>query len=609
MSQLFVDNIKNRSGGAIGAPSGAVVSGVVTATSFIGSGTSLTGIDATALKDSGGSVKVQANTSGIVVTGVSTFTGNVSVGGTLTYEDVTNVDSVGLITARSGIRIGAGQSVSAVSGIVTYYGDGSQLTGVESGVGNFVASGTIANGQTVILKADGTVDVVAQTGSGSPSVGSPVAYNSVTSNYNRAIFDSNSNKVVFAYQDATVGGNPGKAVVGTVSGTSISFGSPTTFETGQSDYYAMTFDSNSNKVIIVFRDSDDSGQGKAIVGTVSGTSISFGSAVDIDANTSDAHIGATFDTNENRVVISYRNASEGNAGQAVVGTVSGTSISFGTPVEFNSNDTRNMTDGVVFDSTNNKVVIAYNDDGDSGKGKAVVGTVNGTSISFGTPVEFEAGSTGFPAAVFDSTNGKVVISYADSGDSETGKTRVGTVSGTSISFGSVVEFAGGAGVSYSSATYDSTNGKIVVAYRDESNNHGKVVVGTVSGTSISFGSPTTFEAANSYYISATFDSNSGKAVIAYTDATSSYNGTAVVFGSDSLVTNLTAENYIGIAAEAIANAATGKVNILGGVNSGQTGLTTAKTYYVQGNGTLATSAGTPSVVAGTSISDTKILIR
>ena len=118
---------------------GINISGVVTAASFSGDGSGLSGIDATALKDSGGSVKVQANTSGIVVTGVSTFTGNVSVGGTLTYEDVTNIDSVGLITARSGIRIGAGQSVSAVSGIVTYYGDGSQLTGVESGVANFVA--------------------------------------------------------------------------------------------------------------------------------------------------------------------------------------------------------------------------------------------------------------------------------------------------------------------------------------------------------------------------------------------------------------------------------------------------------------------------------------
>ena len=138
MSQLFVDNIKNRTGGAIGAPSGAVVTGIVTATSFSGNGSALTGIDATALKDSGGSVKVQANTSGIVVTGIVTgttgsFTGNLSVGGVLTYEDVTNIDSVGIVTARTGIKVLAG-GINAV-GVVTatsFSGDGSALTGVES---------------------------------------------------------------------------------------------------------------------------------------------------------------------------------------------------------------------------------------------------------------------------------------------------------------------------------------------------------------------------------------------------------------------------------------------------------------------------------------------
>ena len=105
MSQLFVDNIKNRTGGAIGAPSGAVVTGVVTATTFDGN-----------------------------VTGVAaTFTGNVSIGGTLTYEDVTNIDSVGIITARTGIKVLAG-GINAV-GVVTatsFSGDGSALTGVES---------------------------------------------------------------------------------------------------------------------------------------------------------------------------------------------------------------------------------------------------------------------------------------------------------------------------------------------------------------------------------------------------------------------------------------------------------------------------------------------
>jgi hypothetical protein len=149
MSQLFVDNIKSRTGGAIGAPSGAVVTGVVTATSFSGSGAGLSGIDATALKDSGGSVKVQANTSGIVVTGVSTFSGNVSVGGTLTYEDVTNIDSIGIITARSGI---------VATGVVTatsFKGDGSTLTGVVSGVELKQAGSSVGTSLTAINFASG----------------------------------------------------------------------------------------------------------------------------------------------------------------------------------------------------------------------------------------------------------------------------------------------------------------------------------------------------------------------------------------------------------------------------------------------------------------------
>ena len=64
------------------------------------------------------------------ITGVAaTFTGNVSVGGVLTYEDVTNIDSVGLITARTGIKVLAG-GINAV-GVVTatsFVGSGQNLT-------------------------------------------------------------------------------------------------------------------------------------------------------------------------------------------------------------------------------------------------------------------------------------------------------------------------------------------------------------------------------------------------------------------------------------------------------------------------------------------------
>jgi hypothetical protein len=75
-----------------------------------------------------GDVAGGANFTGVVtstqfsgnITGVAaTFTGNVSIAGTLTYEDVTNVDSIGLVTARSGVRIDAG-GIVVTSGVSTF---------------------------------------------------------------------------------------------------------------------------------------------------------------------------------------------------------------------------------------------------------------------------------------------------------------------------------------------------------------------------------------------------------------------------------------------------------------------------------------------------------
>ena len=79
--------------------------------------------------------------SGIVTAvGNASFSGNVSVGGTLTYEDVTNIDAVGLVTARNGVVVGSGITLSKdgdgfFTGIVTatsFVGSGSGLTGVAS---------------------------------------------------------------------------------------------------------------------------------------------------------------------------------------------------------------------------------------------------------------------------------------------------------------------------------------------------------------------------------------------------------------------------------------------------------------------------------------------
>jgi len=68
---------------------------------------------------SGGNVNLtgKLSVSGDVTGAAATFTGNVSVGGTLTYEDVTNIDSVGIITARSGINVTGGGA--NIVGVVT----------------------------------------------------------------------------------------------------------------------------------------------------------------------------------------------------------------------------------------------------------------------------------------------------------------------------------------------------------------------------------------------------------------------------------------------------------------------------------------------------------
>jgi len=100
-----------------------------------------------------------------------TINGNLSVGGTVTYEDVSNVDSVGIVTAGGGIRIGTGGTVGPVgSGIVTYYGDGSQLTGID-------ASSLQDTNGTIRVQANTSGVVVSGiiTGNGSGITNTPVS--------------------------------------------------------------------------------------------------------------------------------------------------------------------------------------------------------------------------------------------------------------------------------------------------------------------------------------------------------------------------------------------------------------------------------------------------
>tara|TARA_R100001594_G_scaffold138609_1_gene182357 strand:+ start:314 stop:1711 length:1398 start_codon:yes stop_codon:yes gene_type:complete len=168
------------------------VAGIVTATSFEGDGSSLSGVAATdyvvsnSLKVLGvstfvGNAQLTATTAStssatgaLVVSGGVGIAGslhvgeNVSVGGTLTYEDVTNIDSVGLVTARTGVRVTAG-GIIVTAGVSTFNND-------------IVATATTAISVTAADESSDTscnvLFATAATGNVAPKTGTNLTFNS-----------------------------------------------------------------------------------------------------------------------------------------------------------------------------------------------------------------------------------------------------------------------------------------------------------------------------------------------------------------------------------------------------------------------------------------------
>ena len=171
MSRIRADKLVNRAGSGgphlpNGVASGFSVAGVVTATSFSGDGSQLSGIsaDSSSLVDSNSDIRVQATTSGATITGDTTISGDLNVNGTTTTIDtaVTSVDSLavdGQIT--SGTRIGIGTTTPQVYS--SSYGS-LEINGTTGGVIDFRSNGNTvgrvtASGGTVALSGFGSGDL------------------------------------------------------------------------------------------------------------------------------------------------------------------------------------------------------------------------------------------------------------------------------------------------------------------------------------------------------------------------------------------------------------------------------------------------------------------
>jgi hypothetical protein len=157
-----------------------------------------------------------------------------------------------------------------------------------------------------------------------------------------------------------------------------------------------------------------------------------------------------------------------------------------------------------------------------------------------------------------------------------------TTKGTTITAGTPVVFES-ANSDYISATTLSSD-KVLVAYRDNGNSsYGTSVVLSISGTTITAGTPVVFESASSTYISATTLS-SDKVLVAYNDNGNSYYGTSVVLSMPLSID----KEIIGIAKETKSAGENCKVS-LGPITTGLNDLIAGNIYYMDTDGTLCTT--------------------
>ena len=503
---------------------------------------------------------------------------------------------------------------SSDSGLRAY--DGSAWSAVGAGGGTYsgIASGAISNGDPIVVGTGGTLGIISSTNY-TQGNGSLETWYSSSAYRIEAVYHETEDKVVIVYQDGS-DSNKGKVILGTINdslsnGFYLSFGSASTFNSGITMPLGVAYDPDEEKIIIAYV-GDDPYHGIAIVGNVSGGSVTYGSPVTFNAGGTSTSGGVTYDSNAKKVVIAFEDDGDSEKGKAIVGTVSGTSISFGSEVEFESGRVSVGRPG--FDASNNRIVIPYNDRDDSEKGKCVVGTVCGTSISFGSPQVFSTSNTGTEfEAKYHPPSGNMVIDFVDDTDSSHGYVIVGSVdsSDNSMNFGTAVEFAN-YNTYYLGLAYDADAQKFFLGHSDYTNTLSKYAVFTVSGTTPTMLSTgTQIVSHNSSHVTSVVDTSSKKTVMVFTSTGAGYfsQGRAVVFRHAFLDTNLTSTNFVGFADADYSDGATAKVQIVGSIDDAQTGLTTGSIHYVQRDGSLGVAASNPSVVAGIALTDTKILIR
>lgn len=461
-----------------------------------------------------------------------------------------------------------------------------------------VASGALPNGKPVVVNSDGTASTVSI---GSPSASTPVsnsvAYDNDSLKYS-VLYDTSLDKVVVVYQNQS--DNYPMCVVGSISGTSITFGTPVVIASKGTNQPQGAVD-NAGTVFAAYQGGpSDLIMGSA--GTISGNSVTFGTQVQLNS-TRPTYTAVIYDSGSNAFIAGWRDNADTQRIKVVPVQTSGTSVTVGNQQAITTSGKSCDWTTLVYDPNADKTFLANRNITDT-QGECWVLTLSWPNISAGSKTIFISGQNpAYLSADYDSTAQKIVFGYNYGG---AGYARTVTISGTTVSLGTQVQWST-ASVYHTRVIYDPSANKTTISYRDGNNsNYGTFKVGTVSGTNISFDSGTVFNAAQSDYFKGAYIPDISSILLFYTQAPGSVRYYTFLAAAPS---SLNANNFIGFSDSAYASGQSASIDSTGSINNRQTGLTAGSKYYVQKDGTLSTTAGSPSVEAGIALSATELLVK
>lgn len=476
------------------------------------------------------------------------------------------------------------------------------------------SNGAITKGKPVIIQADGDVTQVALA-SGTVtytfSKGSATAL--VPSNTNNPIascFDISADRFVLVYinEDASsylygnlVEVDSNNVVTSRGIDTIVS-------STNGGKKPTIVYDADEEKSIVAYSSGATSDDLRCKVLTSTGSSISVGAEVIInDANDSGLYAKLAWDSSSGSVIITYKLSA--GAITANAGTISGTSSSWGSAIAVSIGATPTL---MGIGAGNGKVLFLTKDDSNNGDARGA--TVSGNTLTLGDVVEFDGTSvsdftgTSDNVVCYDTQNDRFFLPYRADLDNSYGM--VFQITGTTVSHGTRVLLLLNA--NDMSVAHSSDIGKIPLIYGVYSTDSLFYREATInsSDNSLTFSTAVSLSTANTNATSLSYDSTNVRLLANYdlpSDHIEAYG--IVPNGSRAgLIPNLTTENYIGLANETVATNTDVKITTISGVNANQSGLTPAQLYYVQTDGTISTTASSPSVVAGVAISSTQLLV-